>query len=151
MKLTRERRRALQLPDISTIGEIPSEFMDVNYGQAVKRYLLDCVTLLHIHRFDPNDVQFADALVSSAVVWFRKSPPPKSHAVTFTFGGTLLEPKVSRTVSARALAQETKWTRFPAADIRSRSGISDYLRFLSDQTRPGDGPQRIFHPPGRGD
>ncbi|MDD5203860.1 MAG: class I SAM-dependent methyltransferase, partial [Desulfobacterales bacterium] len=37
---------------------IPSEFMDVNYGQAVKLYLLDRVTLLHIHRFDPNDVQF---------------------------------------------------------------------------------------------
>jgi methylase of polypeptide subunit release factors len=32
---------------------IPSEFMDVNYGQAIKRYLLDRVTLLHIHRFDP--------------------------------------------------------------------------------------------------
>src|SRR5258705_212570 len=27
---------------------IPSEFMDVNYGQAVKRYLLSRVTLLHI-------------------------------------------------------------------------------------------------------
>ena len=51
---------------------VPSEFMDVNYGQAIKRYLLERVTLLHIHRFDPNDVQFADALVSSAVVWFRK-------------------------------------------------------------------------------
>lgn len=47
---------------------IPSEFMDVNYGASVKRYLLDQVTLLHIHRFDPNDVQFGDALVSSAVV-----------------------------------------------------------------------------------
>jgi adenine-specific DNA-methyltransferase len=58
---------------------IPSEFKDVNYGLAVKRYLLDRVTLLHIHRFDPNDIQFADALVSSAVVWFRKS---SHHEVT---------------------------------------------------------------------
>ena len=33
---------------------IPSEFMDVNYGASVKRYLLDKVTLLHIHRFDPK-------------------------------------------------------------------------------------------------
>jgi hypothetical protein len=41
---------------------IPSEFMDVNYGAAVKRYLLNKVTLLHIHRFDPHDVQFGDAL-----------------------------------------------------------------------------------------
>jgi len=34
---------------------IPSEFMDVNYGNSVKRYLLDKVTLTHIHRFDPDD------------------------------------------------------------------------------------------------
>ena len=93
---------------------IPSEFMDVNYGQAVKRYLLDRVTLLRIHRFDPNDVQFSDALVSSAVVWFRKTPPPQDHAVTFTFGGTLLN-LMSREVSSSALAHEPKWTRFPAA------------------------------------
>lgn len=68
---------------------MPSEFMDVNYGRAIKRYLLDKVTLLHIHRFDPNDVQFADALVSSAIVWFRKSPPPNNHSIKFTFGGSL--------------------------------------------------------------
>jgi adenine-specific DNA-methyltransferase len=43
---------------------IPSEFMDVNYGQAVKDYLLREVSLLRIHRFDPKDVQFDDALVS---------------------------------------------------------------------------------------
>jgi len=50
---------------------IPSEFMDVNYGKAIKDYLLNEVTLLQIHRFDPNDVQFDDALVSSSVVWFK--------------------------------------------------------------------------------
>ena len=83
--------------------------MDVNYGQAVKRYLLDKVTLLHIHRFDPNDVQFADALVSSAVVWFRKSLPPKDHAVTFTFGGTLLDSK--------ALTQSFDQSSRPRAEV----------------------------------
>lgn len=102
---------------------IPSEFMDVNYGQAVKRCLLDRVTLLHIHRFDPNDVQFADALVSSAIVWFRKSPPPSDNEVKFTFGGTLLEPKVCRLVSSGDLAHEAKWTRFPLLEVRSRSAI----------------------------
>lgn len=109
---------------------IPSEFMDVNYGQAVKRYLLDKVTLLHIHRFDPNDVQFADALVSSTVVWFQKSLPPKDHAVTFTFGGTLLDPKLSRKVPAKALAHEPKWTRFPIADTHSKSTITTLSDFF---------------------
>jgi adenine-specific DNA-methyltransferase len=52
---------------------IPSEFMDVNYGGPVKRYFLTEVELLRIHRFDPNDLQFGDALVSSAVVWFSQA------------------------------------------------------------------------------
>src|SRR5216683_42988 len=44
---------------------IPSEFMDVNYGVSLKEYLLTKVTLLRIHRFASQDVQFGDALVSS--------------------------------------------------------------------------------------
>jgi len=48
---------------------IPSEFMSVNYGRQIRRYLLQQVTLLHVHRFNPEDVQFGDALVSSAIVW----------------------------------------------------------------------------------
>lgn len=100
---------------------IPSEFMDVNYGRAVKRYLLEEVTLLQIHRFDPTSVQFTDALVSSAIVWFKKTRPNSDHTVTFSFGGTLLEPSVVRQVSARDLAAEAKWTRFPLATVRARN------------------------------
>jgi len=142
---------------------IPSEFMDVNYGKAVKRYLLDKVTLLHVHRFDPSDVQFADALVSSAVVWFRKSPPPKDHAVAFTFGGTLLDPKLSREVPARALANESKWTRFPTFDVRSRgttptlseffqikrgvaTGDNDYFILDAGEMASRRLPGEVFHP-----
>jgi adenine-specific DNA-methyltransferase len=94
---------------------IPSEFMDVNYGMAVKLYLLSKVTLLRIHRFDPADVQFDDALVSSAVVWFKNAPPPEGHATEFTYGGTLLEPRLSRRVAADALRHSPKWTKYPMA------------------------------------
>ncbi len=97
---------------------IPSEFMDVNYGEAVKRYLLDKVTLLRIHRFDPKNTQFDDALVSSAVVWFRNDPPTADHLVEFTLGGSLLTPTLSRTISSSVLRRESKWTRFPASDVR---------------------------------
>ena len=92
---------------------IPSEFMDVNYGVSVKRYLLDKVTLLHIHRFDPNDVQFGDALVSSAVVWFRNKPPSATSSVRFTFGGTLERPNLERFISVDTLRHAPKWTRYP--------------------------------------
>jgi predicted RNA methylase len=94
---------------------IPSEFMDVNYGLAMKSYLLGKVTLLRIHRFDPADVQFDDALVSSAVVWFKNAPSPEGHTVEFTYGGTLLEPRLSRHVAAHALRHSPKWTKYPIA------------------------------------
>ena len=92
---------------------IPSEFMDVNYGASVKRYLLDKVTLLHIHRFDPSNVQFGDALVSSAVVWFRKEAPLQGHEVRFTYGGALERPKLERLVPVDTLRSDPKWTRYP--------------------------------------
>ncbi len=92
---------------------IPSEFMDINYGNSVKRYLLNKVTLTHIHRFDPNDVQFGDALVSSAVVWFRKEIPKEGHEVRFTYGGSLQRPKLDRLVAVETLRCDPKWTRYP--------------------------------------
>jgi len=98
---------------------IPSEFMDVNYGRELKRYLLDEVTLLRIHRFDPNDVQFDDALVSSAVVWFKKSKPPVGHTVEFSYGGTHAQPVISRQIASFELAKESKWTRFPRQEVRA--------------------------------
>lgn len=123
---------------------IPSEFMDVNYGQAVKRYLLNRVTLLHIHRFDPNDVQFADALVSSAVVWFKKASSPPDHKVKFTFGGTLAEPHITRHVLASALALEAKWTRFPASDVRVRRGIPKLSDFFQIKRGVATGDNSYF-------
>jgi len=98
---------------------IPSEFMDVNYGKAIKAYLLREVTLLHIHRFDPSDGQFNDALVSSAVVWFKKQKPPSDHEVNFSYGGTLQKPALVKKVSARDLERAGKWTRFPKQDAET--------------------------------
>ncbi len=89
---------------------ISSEFMDVNYGHEIKRYLLEEVTLLRIHRFDLDEVQFQDAMVSSAVVWFRKQHPPADHEVVFSFGGTLAQPAVERRVSPDLLQSTRKWT-----------------------------------------
>jgi len=104
---------------------IPSEFMDVNYGAAVKRYLASKVTLLRIHRFDPNDVQFDDALVSSAVVWIRNEPPPPGHEAEFTFGGSLLAPAISRTVPVADLEPKDKWTKYPRhMDVVRREGAT---------------------------
>ena len=101
---------------------IPSEFMDVNYGATLRRYLTERVTLLHIHRFCPTDVQFTDALVSSAVVVFRKSPPPLAHEARFSFGGSIEHPQSEAFVPLGTLRHARKWTQFPG---RSSTDTTD--------------------------
>jgi adenine-specific DNA-methyltransferase len=104
---------------------IPSEFMDVNYGAALKRFLSDCVTLIRVHRFDPDDVQFGDALVSSAVLVFRKTTPPGGHAVEFTFGGTIAEPQAREEIDLERLRESRKWTTHPRHAKNDRRTSAD--------------------------
>jgi len=104
---------------------IPSEFMDVNYGRKVKEFLVERVTLHRIHRFDPNEIQFGDALVSSAVVLFGNSLPADNHRVEFTFSGTLHNPRLSDLIGLNDLRQISKWTRLPkciSRRLHSREG-----------------------------
>ena len=123
---------------------IPSEFMDVNYGAAVKRYLLDRVTLLHIHRFDPNDVQFGDALVSSSVVWFRNETPSNDYGVRMTYGGSLLEPGVERAVPASELRGARKWTRYPTWSADGCEDAPTLRRFFTVKRGLATGHNRFF-------
>ncbi|HHQ4313705.1 TPA: Eco57I restriction-modification methylase domain-containing protein [Serratia fonticola] len=117
-------------PEAIACWLIPSEFMDVNYGGKVKEYLLNNVTLLKIHRFSPDDLQFSDALVSSALVWIKNSKPKNTDPVTFSFGGTLTTPNVVKEIDKESLIKESKWTRFPILDVRkneSRATLGDYF------------------------
>lgn len=88
---------------------IPTEFMDVNYGALLREYLLTRVTLLRVHRFSASDVQFDDALVSSAVVIYRKSAPDSAHEVQFSYGGTVGSPAHVTHIPVVRLGQEQKW------------------------------------------
>ncbi len=104
---------------------VPSEFMDVNYGAALKGFLADRVTLIRVHRFDPDDVQFGDALVSSAVLVLRKAPPAAAHCVEFTFGGSLAEPHARDLVTRDRLRESRKWTVYPSHAKNDRHTLSD--------------------------
>jgi adenine-specific DNA-methyltransferase len=92
---------------------IPSEFMDVNYGVALKKYLLEHVQLLNIHRYDPSELQFDDALVSSSVVIFRNRKPHPDHSAKFSFGGPIANPDNSRDIAVEQLHAIRKWTSLP--------------------------------------
>jgi adenine-specific DNA-methyltransferase len=98
---------------------VPSEFMDVNYGRKVKEFLVSRVTLNRIHRFDPNEVQFEDALVSSVVVFFTNASPSDNHQVEFSFGGTLDEPRASTLVKLDQLRKTPKWTHLPRLAVEN--------------------------------
>lgn len=113
---------------------IPSEFMDVNYGKAIKDFLLNEVELFRIHRFSPDDAQFDDALVSSAVVWFRKKKPIAKN-VLFSYGGTQCSAKISKTIDIDTLRSETKWTRFPCLPQRGEMSQSPKLKDYFDVKR----------------
>lgn len=123
---------------------IPSEFMDVNYGGPVKRYLLNDVELLRIHRFDPNDLQFGDALVSSAVVWFRKRRADADHRVELSYGGTLSRPNHSRFVSAATLQNVRKWTGLAVNGVKEKTECLRLADFFSIKRGLATGDNRFF-------
>lgn len=123
---------------------VPSEFMDVNYGRAVKRYLLDRVRLLRIHRFDPADVQFGDALVSSAVVFFRNEAADPGEKVEFTYGGPVSAPTQSRKVSRDDLRGEAKWSRYPVSGPREHHSGPVLKDFFSIRRGVATGQNSFF-------
>ena len=131
-------------PDSLSIWLIPSEFMDVNYGSALKEYLLSHVDLIRIHRFDPNEVQFDDALVSSAVVWFRNRRPAPDSTPEFTLGGSLARPRLRRRLHRNELRREAKWTRFPAAGTASDVNGATIGDFFAIKRGIATGANRFF-------
>jgi adenine-specific DNA-methyltransferase len=92
-----------------SIWIVPAEFLDVNYGRWLKQYLTSDVTLLRLHRFEPHDLQFQDALVSSVILTFRANKPTANHEVILSGGGILLEPRFRGCVKNDKLVATEKW------------------------------------------
>lgn len=117
---------------------IPTEFMDVNYGRVIRAYLTEQVTLRQIHRFEATEVQFADALVSSAIVVFEKSVPHSNHQVIFSIGGIPTQPEDIHQVPLSRLRNEQKWTRAHKA-VTSTDTIGNRSIYFGDlfETRRG--------------
>lgn len=90
---------------------IPSEFMDVKYGEAVKDYILNQVHILKIHRYDPKESKFDDAVVSSCVVWFKNEVVKKDYDIEISYMGTLANPQFKKMIKKSCLEKEKKWTQ----------------------------------------
>lgn len=110
---------------------IPSEFLDVNYGAALKQYLTNHVTVNRIHRFDPEDVQFDDALVTSSVVVFTNEPPVSGCLVQFTHGGSMTEPRETHVVPVSSLTAREKWSpHFSGVAVTKRTDTPRFDEFF---------------------
>ncbi|WP_306369658.1 histone-like nucleoid-structuring protein Lsr2 [Nocardiopsis sp. CC223A] len=110
---------------------IPSEFMDVNYGVALKEYLTHKVQLIRVHQYDSSEAQFGDALVTSSVIVFRNFPPTPENSAEFSFGGTLSRPRVSHKIKTGDLKVTTKWSRYIDGSAVAMQEAEDIPR-LSD-------------------
>lgn len=91
---------------------VPNEFLDVNYGTAIKQYLLNHVKLIRIHRFKPENTVFSDALVSSLVLWYKKEKPTVNNEIKFTYGNSINFPEKEIFVKGEELEPSIKWTKF---------------------------------------
>lgn len=89
---------------------LPSEFLYVNYGKALRDYLQHRVTLLDIYQFQADEVQFDDALVSSCVVTYAKRVPGSGASFHFSVGADLEHPVRNEAVSLENEGLSGKWT-----------------------------------------
>lgn len=97
---------------------VPSEFMTVNYGEALREFLSKKVTTVRIHTFSAEDGQFDDALVTSCVVTYRNELPSDGHMIRLTSGPDYTNPSVSGDIPVTAFRAEKKWHRlFPNAHV----------------------------------
>lgn len=93
---------------------LPSEFLDVNYGKALKEYLLNEVTLLSVHRFDPSQSMFSDANITSTVITYKMAKPTNrdSKNIRFSFGDSIEDPQKEKYISIDNLKILNKWSNF---------------------------------------
>ncbi len=109
---------------------IPSELFSVNYGAPIRKFLTQVVSLERIHFFDPENLQFDDALVTSCVAILRKTKPSSNTSAIFTYGD-FQSPRKTVKISLRNLSRMPKWQHLESyadqAEITSRV-LGDYFK-----------------------
>lgn len=113
---------------------IPAEFMQTDYGSAIREYLVTMVRLERIHIYGANDPQFENAMVLPAVVVFRNETAESNHDVQVSVGGTLDNPDWEEVVSVESLAERSRWS-FPSPNALGLPAEDVRLGDLFDVTR----------------
>jgi adenine-specific DNA-methyltransferase len=111
---------------------IPSEWMNVNYGKALRQLFTLNVKLLHIHNYNISDVKFEDALVSSSVVIFQNSVPSKDSTCKLSYGTDINSPSSVKEIPLRSLSENSKWLNLFNGKLDSCNNIKGYYPRLGD-------------------
>jgi hypothetical protein len=102
---------------------VPSEWLYVGYGAALRSWLARDLRVERVHIFDAAEKQFGDALVSSSVVFVRRAEP--AQTVRFTWGSCLEQPDRIEEVSCVELATADRWP--PVPDLGGKV-LGDYFK-----------------------
>ena len=109
---------------------IPSEFLEVNYGECLRNYLTNFVNTILIHRYDPNKIKFEGVMVTSSVVIFKNEQPPKDRIIKLSFGGSLFSPERTELLAGSNFEKRIKWNRNIFHDNGSNANlplVKDYF------------------------
>lgn len=106
---------------------IPSEFLSVNYGEALKQYLCNNVTLISIHKYSTEKSKFDDAQVSSCVILYKKEKPNTAQMVTFSTGDDILKPNKKESIRLADLNPKEKWMKKTNRKKRGSETIGNYF------------------------
>lgn len=129
---------------------VPADFLDTNYGGPLRDYLSRKVTLLRVHRFDPDSPLFDDALTTSSIIVFRNEKPDKNRRVLFTEGRSLTDPAVSRVLDVGKLGGVSRWGRlFTSQAEPSAGGVSRLGDFFDIRRGIVTGGNKFFIMPRR--
>ena len=82
---------------------IPSIFLSANYGVALRKYLTSNVQLIRIHIYDEKLEQFNKAMVSTAIVVFKKTAVAPNASVTVSYGKSVENSEVSLKILTSSL------------------------------------------------
>jgi hypothetical protein len=117
---TRELGRTGDFGAFITAGE----WLDVNYGGALRRLLADGLGGTAVHLIDPKARPFADALTTAAITCFRLGSPPSE--ITMRSVGSLgdLAPLGrGRAVPWHEIASAPKWSVFVREHKQATAGF----------------------------
>ena len=109
---------------------IPSELFSVNYGAPIRRFLTQNVSLERIHFFDPENLQFDDALVTSCVAIIRKRRPHIGSCAVFTYGD-FLSPRRTVKIPLKKLTNLPRWQHledYSGENTSSLHTLGDYFK-----------------------